>query len=130
MSLDLERYMRSRYVNKGREWPDLDCWGLTRLAFHERHGIDLPMLENLDAASLMGKSRNYARLSKILPQCDPQDGSIAAVVTGNVCEHVGLCIAIAGVLYVMETTLESGPRIIPMTEFKREYRNVLCYAPA
>lgn len=130
MSLDLERYMASRYVNGGRELPSVDCWGMTRTAFTEIHGIDLPMLGGLDAGSLMGKSRNYARLSRIMAECDPVHGAIAAVVTGKACEHVGICIAIGGDLYVMETTEETGPRIAPLPVFIEERGNVRYYTSA
>lgn len=130
MKIDLERYMASRYVNGGREWPNIDCWGMTRLAFYDLHAEWLPMLSGLDARSVLGKSKNYALLSKILKEVYCSDGAIAAVVTGLACEHVGICIEISGAIYVMETTEETGPRIIPAEEFEKERTNVRYYAPA
>lgn len=130
MSLDLEKYMMSRYVNGGRVWPNLDCWGMTRSASKDVHGVTLPLLNGLDAGSLMGKSRNYVRLAKIMPECEPKHGAIAAVVTGKACEHVGLCIDLSGSVYVMETTEASGPRIIPLASFIKDRGNVRYYAPA
>lgn len=130
MSMNLEPYMRSRYVNGGRALPSVDCWGMTRLAFNEIHGIELPPLNGLNAESLMGKSRNYVQLAKIMRECPPQHGAIAAVVTGNACEHVGICITISGNLFVMETTEETGPRIIPLSAFVEERGNVRCYTSA
>lgn len=128
--LDLKRYMASEYVNGGRVWPQWDCWGMVRQGFADIHGILLPMLNGLDAGSLMGKSRNYVRLAKIMPECDPKHGAIAAVVTGKVCEHVGLIIDLAGKLYVMETDKGTGPRIVSLEEFIKERVNVRYYAPA
>lgn len=119
--------MNSRYVNGGRALPCVDCWGMTRLAFLEIHGIDLPMLDGLNAESLMGKSRNYVQLAKIMRECEPEHGAIAAVVTGNACEHVGICLTLGSTLMVMETTEETGPRIIPFNAFVQERGNVQCY---
>lgn len=130
LDLDLERYMASRYVNGGRVLPAVDCWGMTRLAFNEIHGVELPLLDGLNAESLMGKSRNYAQLAKIMRECPQQHGAIAAVVTGKACEHVGICIAIGGDLYVMETTEETGPRIVPLPVFIEECGNVRYYTSA
>ena len=111
-------------------WPNLDCWGMTRLAVKDAHGVTLPLLNGLDAGSLMGKSRNYVRLAKMMPECEPKHGAIAAVVTGKACEHVGLCIDLSGSVYVMETTEASGPRIIPLGLFIKDRGNVRYYAPA
>lgn len=125
--MNLEQYMNSRYVNGGRALPSVDCWGMTRLAFREIHGIDLPMLDGLNAESLMGKSRNYVHLAKIMRECGPEHGAIAAVVTGNACEHVGICLSMGSSMLVMETTVETGPRIIPFNAFVQERGNVRCY---
>lgn len=131
MSLDLEQYMNSRYVNGGREWPQLDCWGMTRLLFRDIHGVELPLLKGLDANSLIGKSKNHAVITEgMLKPCDPAHGAIAAVVTGKVCEHVGICIILGGGFMVIETTGETGPRLIPLAAFLEERANVRYYAPA
>lgn len=130
MNLDLGKYMSSRYFNGGRKLPSVDCWGMTRLAFADISGVDLPMLDGLDARSLMGKSRNYVQLARIMRECQPHHGAIAAVVTGKACEHVGICITIGDDLFVMETTEETGPRIIPLAAFVRERGNVRYYTSA
>lgn len=129
--LDLERYMASEYVNGGRVWPQWDCWGLVRQAFIDIHGIYLPMLDNLDAADTLGKSRHHKTITDShLVASEPCHGAIAAQVSGKVCEHVGLTIELAGKLYVMETDKGTGPRIVSLEEFIKERVNVRYYAPA
>lgn len=129
--LDLQHYMTSRYVNGGREWPNYDCWGLVRHAFLTIHGISLPLYQELDADDSLRKSRHHEQLTaRDLATCEPQHGAIAAVVTGRVCQHVGLCVDLLGDIYVLETDEQTGPRVVTLDKYKEDYINVRYYAPA
>lgn len=126
--LDISHYMQSRYVNGGREWPEYDCWGMTRHAYQAINGHELPRFDGLDAASGFGKSREYKRLAISMPECEPRHGAIASVVRGKVCEHVGVCVEIAGAIYVLETTEPTGPRVITYKQFVKDHDYVKCHA--
>lgn len=128
--LDLSHYMTSRYVNGGRRHPEYDCWGLVRHAYESMSGLELPRYDGLDATSGIGKSRYYAALAREMSECQPKHGAIAAVARGAVCEHVGICVEIAGAMYVMETTVPTGPRVITFKQFVEDHDYVKCYAHA
>lgn len=128
--IDLEHYMTARYVDGGREWPNYDCWGLVRHAYHVINGEWLPLYSGLDADNTYAKSRNYLQLSKVMVECEPHHGAIAAVVNGRVCEHVAICVQIGDELLALEMDHTTGPRVVTLDKFKDDHRHVKYYASA
>lgn len=120
----------SEYVNGGREYPHWDCWGLVRHVFNEIHGVMLPDLSGLNAESLYGKTKARKRVIDHLTKSDAGHGAIAEVVTGDACAHVGIVINYNDALMVLETTPDTGPRMLTLEEFKYEYETIVYHAHA
>lgn len=128
--LDVSMILCSEYVNGGRNYPHWDCWGLVRYVFNEIHGVMLPSLGGLNAESLYGKTKARKRVIDHLAASQAEHGAIVEVVTGDACAHVGIVIDYNGSLMVLETTPETGPRMLTLEEFKDEYETVVYHTHA
>ena len=122
-------FLRARYVEGGRQWPDVDCWGLV---IHARHVLfGLPLLS--DWGSVTRKTsfdmqRAYRKQVKdCLESCSPMPGSIAAVMKGSLCTHVGLVIEADGRLAVLDINPERLPSITRLDRFEARYLRVIYY---
>lgn len=127
-SLYVDDLLECNYMDGGRHAPDLDCWGLVRIVFFRIHGARLPMLDNVNAASVRDKTLAHRDMLDNLHETQPTGGTIAAIMTGNLCTHVGITISVGGNLYVLEIAPESGVRTLTLNDFEAEYGNVKYYA--
>lgn len=127
-SLYVNDLLECNYRDGGRHAPDLDCWGLVCIVFFRIHGARLPTLDNVNAASVRDKTLAHRDMLNNLHETQPTSGAIAAVMSGNLCTHVGITISIDGNLYVLEITPNSGVRTLTLNEFEAEYGRVKYYA--
>lgn len=114
----------------GRELPAVDCWGLLRLAYHQVRGVWLPLLKTMDATCARQKTIAHRDMLENLLPCDAGDGVIAALMAGRLCEHVAIILEIECRLYALETTPETGPRMMPIADFERYYDEIRYYTYA
>lgn len=128
--MTIQHYLQSRYVRGGRVWPDLDCWGLVRLARADLFGrAPLPLY----GASMPGDFRTITRavtdVSGLLNMrpCQPRQGAIATAWMGGLCVHVGLCVEIDGCMRILETDAPTGPCHTDVRRFARRYARVEFY---
>lgn len=127
----IQRYLESRYVRGGREWPELDCFGLVRLARAELYGA--PMMP-LCTAAVPGNCREITRaVSKVaweldMSPCGCAPGSVATAWAASLCIHVGLVVEADGRLWVLETDEPTGPCLTPVKDFESRYTRVVYYA--
>lgn len=127
-SLYVNDLLECSYADGGRYAPNLDCWGLVRVVFFRIHGVRLPMLDNVNAASVRDKTLAHRDMLDNLHETQPTGGAIAAIMSGNLCTHVGIAISVDGNLYVLEITPCSGVRTLTLNEFEAEYGRVKYYA--
>lgn len=52
-----EKYMGLRFLDGGRDFPAVDCWGLVCLVFRHEQGIELPPYGDISARDLMSVAR-------------------------------------------------------------------------
>lgn len=93
------RVMGVPFVDKGRDYSGLDCWGIVRLGFKEVHGIDLPSyLDEYEDAGSSKESRSDIKgaVSKGKRQWvkveDYRPMDVALFTLGGQPIHVGLMI--------------------------------------
>ena len=48
-----EKYLGLPFVDGGRTWSGVDCWGLVRLVFKHERGIELPTYGDIPASELI-----------------------------------------------------------------------------
>lgn len=127
----MKRYLESRYVRGGRTWPELDCYGLVRLARAELFGKPhLPLCTAAEPGLLREITlavHNVAAALDMRPAaCEP--GAVATAWTASLCVHVGLVVEADGRLWILETDEPTGPCLTPVRAFESRYTQVIYYA--
>lgn len=124
----IERYLAVTYLDGGREWPCLDCWGLARLARHDLYG--LPLLRSLGYArreQVRSLQRGYREQLTDMEPCGPAPGAIAAAFRGELLVHVGLVVKLDGRLCVLEINPDSNVSTPTVQDFVARFLRVSFY---
>lgn len=117
----IRKYLGSRYVDHGRILPELDCWGLVRAVLRER-GVGLfPAFGAVHPDDKSGMTEAMTGLISTFATTPPTPDAIACLFRGEVLLHVGVVLAVDGVLVVLHTGRRTGPRLQPVESFLREY---------
>lgn len=122
--------LKTRYVKYGRIAPDLDCWGLVRLARAELFGRDwLPSYAQTDPQDKSGLTKAAAEVRDQggFVEVEIRPGAIATAWRAQLCVHVGIVVEADGRLWVLETDEATGPALTRPSMFERRYTQVICY---
>ena len=128
--MSLHRYLNTEYVRGGRTYPQLDCWGLVRLARSELFGRDkLPELADTRPCDFRRITHAVDSVSTIggMSTCLARPGAIATAWRASLCVHVGLCVFVDGRLRVLETDTPHGACLTSISNFTSRYTRVLFY---
>lgn len=118
-------YLRCTYVDGARGPHAYDCWGLVREVRHERLGFALlPSFGDLRNNNPRAFTKAYESESHRMEICEPEHGSIAAVMSGKICTHVALVIDINNELMILEINPIRGARCMSLYDWKREHFKV------
>lgn len=128
--MTIDDFLATRYVKYGRVAPDLDCYGLVRLARVELFGRgEMPSFEHIDPSDKRGLTgaaldvRNdggYAEVA-ISP------GAIATAWRGRLCVHLGIVVEADGRLWILETDEGIGPSLTRPNKFEPRYTSLIYY---
>lgn len=125
--IDVEKYLRAPYLDGGRTFDGLDCWGSLLLVRAELGCRPLPSLGGVTRHTVRTMGSRYSEVSSGLEVCEPEPGAIAAVFRGALFVHVGVVVEIDGRLAVLETNPASGARWLRVPEFLSFYYKVIFY---
>lgn len=103
----VERYVGLPFVEGGRIWPRLDCWGLVVNVMREVGGIELPQLEWLNVSSLHAIRREVAASSKSwveVPIAAAELLDVLVIKSFGLPIHVGIVVKPGYVLHTEEAT--------------------------
>ena len=112
-----DRYLMIPFASQGRDHRGCDCWGLLRLIYRERLGIDLTAYAETPATSLRDVARLIRRHRTEWRRVEtPQlfDAVIMRVIGGEhsgLDAHVGMAIDGSRLLHTEKLT---GPRVEPI----------------
>lgn len=126
----IDRYLASNYVKFGREWPNLDCYGLVRLARVHLFGRPLlPSFVEIDPADKQGLTlaAMSVRDAGGFAPCVIHPGAIATAWRARLCAHVGIAVEVDGRLWVLETDEGVGPVLTRPSVFEGRYTRVIYY---
>lgn len=130
----LEPYLFARYVDGGRGEVvggvrEYDCFGVSDAIRQELLG--LPPLPNAGVVSrhrLRESARSYRVYADLMPEGPAIPGALAAVMSGELCTHVGVVLELDGMLGVAEINPKSGFRWQRIADFERTYYRVKYHA--
>lgn len=128
--MTIDDFLRTRYVPFGRKPPELDCWGLVRLARASLFGrAMLPSYSETDPDDKAGltKAASEVRVQGGFVEVQPRPGAIATGWRARLCVHVGLIVEADGRLWVLETDAGTGPTLTKINAFEARYTRVVFY---
>lgn len=117
------------YLDGGRGPFDYDCWGLVREARHKHQGKRLlPSFGWIRNTMAEEFTKAGEEAAKLMLECEPEDGAVAAVYRGRRCIHAALVVAIpGGGLHVLELNPHKGVTLKSVVEFEAQYLKVIYY---
>lgn len=124
----VEQYLECDYEDGARGPDKYDCWGLVRhVIYNHLGGRELPSWGHVRNTMPRLFTRAYKKESAGMEECVPQVGAIAAVFTGSLMTHVGVCIEVDGRVVVLEMNPKTGVRWRSVRDFEAPYARVVYY---
>lgn len=130
----LEQYLFARYVDGGRGEvvggvPEFDCFGVSDAIRQEVLGLPpLPKAGVVSRHRLRESAKSYRVYADLMPEGPAIPGALAAVMSGELCTHVGVVLELDGMLAVAEINPKSGFRWLRIADFERTYYRVKYHA--
>jgi hypothetical protein len=96
----IEKYVGLPFIDGGRDWSGVDCWGLVRLVLKTECGIEVPSYGEISAHDLMLVAREVSGESSREPWClisQPEIFDVAVMFKLRAPVHVGIVAALAPV---------------------------------
>lgn len=110
-------------------FPDLNCWGLARMARHCLYG--LPVLPHFNISADDKKALTAASLDVIASHLEeiehPEKGALVGAWRNRVCVHVGLVVEVEGRLAILDIDEKTGAKWQRVNDFKAFYPKVTYY---
>lgn len=123
----INKLLTSRYVKHGRVFPELDCWGLSRLVWSDVLGKpELPSYSHIDPQDKAALTYSALEVKQGLGFIDTElkHGVIALAWRGRMCVHVGVALSIDGRMWIIETDEPTGPVLTNPKTFESRYSRV------
>lgn len=86
----LNDYLLIRHTPGGREFPNLDCWGLVRDYYREILGIDLPEYTDFSGGTMSGGFSREMERGKFREIESPEDNAVIGLFCHGRLYHVGI----------------------------------------
>lgn len=103
----LSWYLLAQYSDGGREWPELDCWGLVREFYARERGIVLDAHRDLNGRT-MDKGREAETAAGRFREVPvPETGDLAGWFAGGRMIHAGIVLGDK----VLHISRERGARL-------------------
>jgi len=123
MSFNADKYLSVVWVKGGREFPEIDCFGLVN---EVRRDLNLPLWPEFNGVTKddQGLHREAIKLMKSLERCDAQAGCGVACYAGSFVTHVAVIVEIGGILYAAECNPKTNVSFTPVDRFARRFVKV------
>jgi len=119
-----EKYIGLPFVDHGRDFKGVDCWGLVRLVLIEEKQIEVPTYGDTSALDLDAVSRLMKRDAFLYPWVDVlpnaiQPFDVAVMFRRTAPIHVGIMVTEKQILHIEEKT---DSVIVPITHATITFR--------
>ena len=119
-------YLLVRHTPGGREFPNLDCWGLVRDYYREILRIDLPEYADLSGNTMSAGFRREMERGRFREIAQPEDNAVMALFCRGRLYHVGIWLNGR----VLHTTESRGARYERLPAANISNRRYYRYEPA
>ena len=124
MTKTLSDFLTIPYVDGGRDWTGLDCWGIVRAARYWL--LNRPLLtsfghiiNNGGHDHYQGMTAAYHSLKNHYQEVQPVPGAIACCFNQDTLIHVGVVVRSSNILKVLHTRYRTGPHLTSIRNFNR-----------
>lgn len=115
--INQDEYLKIKWVEGGRKFPELDCYGLVNKV-REDLGLELwPDFEGVGKDGLDYHMREFLR-QRI--EARPVPGAMVLVYKGKLVNHVGVIVELEKELYVAESNPRRNVSFTPLSRFIRQ----------
>ena len=124
--IDVNHYFGAVYVEGGRVWPQIDCYGLVLLV---REDLNLPAWPEWGGVTKHNNGLHDVGTDFIseLERCEPEQGAVACCYSGGLMVHVAVVIECDGLLHSLEINARRGTTCLPLRRFERRFVRVEYY---
>ncbi|WP_447801184.1 nitrite transporter [Pseudomonas kilonensis] len=124
--IDHNKYLAGKYLEGGRVWPKVDCYGLVLEVRRDLGLPDWPEWENIRSGD--GSMVEVAgKWFPTLTPCEPEEGALIALYQGSEMRHVGVVVRCNGSLEALEITIKQKVICLPLHRLKRRFVRVEYY---
>lgn len=124
--IDVNRYLGAQYVEGGRVWPFVDCYGIV---LQVRRDIGLPDWPAWDGVTKHGGAMHEAGMQQKheVQPCEPEPGAVAACFRASMLIHVAVVVECNGLLHAIEINPKHNVTCLPLKRFERRFVRVEYY---
>lgn len=122
----MDKYLQGRWVEGGRDWPLVDCYGLV---LEVRRDFGFPDWPEWGHARRGDGSMHEvgSEFVRTLEPCEPAPGVLVACYTGSLMTHVAVVVDDNGILSGLEINEGTGVTCRPLRRLHRLFVKVEYY---
>lgn len=124
--IDMNHYLGAQYVEGGRVWPQIDCYGMVLIV---RKALGLPDWPEWGGVTKEGDGLHNvgSEFVRNLERCEPEPGAVACCFSGGLMIHVAVVVECDGLLHALEVNAKRGTTCLPLRRFERRFVKVEYY---
>jgi len=125
MKIDLEKYLDVVWVSGGRQFPELDCYGVVN---EVRRDLGLPPWDEYPGATRDDLAELAQAATLQHAGSDLVEGAVAFCYEGSVVTHVAVLVEADGRMCTLECNEDRNVTVLPVSRFERRFNRVEYYA--
>lgn len=124
--MDLDRFRDVRWVQGGRQWPELDCYGVVN---EVRRALGLAEWPEYSGVTREddGLARAAGAIAARQAPCSADAGAVAFCYEGSAVAHVAVLVMQDGRLHALECNPGRNVTILPLARLLRRFVRVEFY---